>query len=365
MKKVILISCGGTGGHITPGIALGEEIGDRLSEYEVIYVFSGKKIEEKFLPGLQQNVLVVREIQIRGMRSFFSAFIRAADGLFRVMRLLFRRKVVLIIGFGSATSLVAICAGLLFCKTFIILEQNAVMGRANRLASLLAKRVYISLPLSRQKTGKKIRVTGNPLRKSIRQGVLLNKGEVRKKYGLKKEGLMLLIIGGSQGALALNRALLINLPILIKEISGLQFIHVSGTYLYDELLEAYTKAGVNFLLKSFADDMASLYAMTDLALARAGSGTLFELSCYGIPGILVPYPHARDDHQRINAEQVRAGGGAEILCEDDLKKTETFLRVVKEICLNDEKRKSMSEASKKSLPHEAAMTICEDIRSYL
>lgn len=364
-RKTILISCGGTGGHITPGVALGEAIKNEMSEYDVMYVFSGKKIEKMFISDIKENYVIIKEIKFSGIKDSLRSIIDFFLGVMKIVKVFFEKKIYFVVGFGSATSLIAIISGILFFKPYILLEQNTVMGRANRVASLLAKKIYLSFPLKKRNKASKYLVTGNPMRESLIKGKLLESEKEKRISGLDLNRVTLLIIGGSQGALSLNKAMVLYATDLIKEVPNIQFIHVSGSNGYSELSEVYSKSGVPFILKEFADDMPRLYAMSDIALSRSGASTVFELSYFSIPAVLVPYPYAKDMHQNSNADYVAKSGGVMVFEDEDLKDREKFLKIFKELLLNRNKRQLMAKAINNSLPHDAAMSIVKDMGKFL
>lgn len=359
-----MIACGGTGGHITPGMALGNALKEELPDFEIMYIFSDKKITQSFLKSLKDPYVIVREIQIRGLRNIIQVFARTMGTLIKISMLLFKKKIVLVIGFGSATSFVAVFAGFLFLKPCVVLEQNAVMGRANRIASLLVRRIYLTLPLASGAKSVKYCLTGNPMRQTVSGAISLDKESIRRQLGLSPEGLTLLILGGSQGARSLNQFILSHLDRLLKEIPEIQFIHLSGPHFLEELRAAYKKSGAGFYLASFDPDIGRLYRAADVAMSRAGASTISELSYFGIPTFFVPYPFACDDHQKRNADFLYSKGGAVVVSDEDIE-TDAFFETMKEVLRDREKRKRMSSGMKEALLHQASAEIIRDIKQVI
>ena len=239
------------------------------------------------------------------------------------------------------------------------MEQNARVGMTNRLAARLVGRAYVSFPSTAADFPRDcVRIVGNPVRDVFRQVSLRAKAD---PFGFASRGRHLLVLGGSQGAEALNRAL----PGLLSKagIAG-PIIHQSGVGRADEVEAAYRAAGLRAEVRPFIDDMASTLADAKLVVARAGATTVAELTAVGRPAVLVPYPHAADDHQTVNANRLAESGGAAIVVERDLE-TEEAVQTVAGLWNSRERRDTWRMSPGHSGHPEAALAIVDDLVEWL
>ncbi|HTZ20886.1 MAG TPA: UDP-N-acetylglucosamine--N-acetylmuramyl-(pentapeptide) pyrophosphoryl-undecaprenol N-acetylglucosamine transferase [Opitutaceae bacterium] len=326
-----LISCGGTGGHLSPGIALAEGLVAR--GHAVTLLISHKKVDarliEKYpdlrfvrLPGagFGWNPVALARFVVTQTHGFFFSLrqVRALrpDG---------------IVGFGGFTSASIVVAGALRGVPVVLHEANRVPGRAIRLLGRLAKRVYLppGINLSGVRAGI-VRPMGLPVRREIARRPA---AEARTELGLYPQGRVLAILGGSQGAAALNDWARRELSALAAE--GIQLFCVTGLNKdISETLELPARNGapVRAIFAPFCDRMAALLSAADLVVSRAGAGTLAELGRCGTPAILVPFPHAADDHQRANAAYFAQQGGGVVIEQNFLA---TLRAEVRDVIFND------------------------------
>jgi UDP-N-acetylglucosamine--N-acetylmuramyl-(pentapeptide) pyrophosphoryl-undecaprenol N-acetylglucosamine transferase len=213
-----------------------------------------------------------------------------------------------VLGVGGYASFPAVLAACLLRIPTVIHEQNAYPGLANRWLGRVVSAVALSFqgaevffPRGRAS------VTGNPVRAEIRPGA---PGPARRRWDLSPERFTVLIFGGSQGAHRLNGAALEALPRLLDVRDRIQFLHATGTQDLPQVRAAYAQGGFRARIEPFLEDMGTAYAAADFVIARAGASTIFELAAVGKPALLVPYPHAANDHQRLNAEAMLRAGGA-------------------------------------------------------
>lgn len=326
-----LISCGGTGGHLSPGIALAEGLAEHGHESRLL--ISQKKVDARLIekyPKLRfervpgkgfswSPVQLVRCIisQVRGFR-FCEALVREwqPDG---------------IVAFGSFTSAPLVLAAVLHRIPVALHESNRVPGLAIRLLGRLARRVYlppgIRLPSVR---ASRTRHAGQPVRREFVRHAL---PAARAALGLSVHQKMLLVLGGSQGASALNEWTRAHLSLLASE--GVQVYCVTGLGKDQEgVVELKTKAGepIRAIFQPFSDRVAELLSAADLVVSRAGAGTLAELIRCETPAILVPFPHAADDHQRANAAFFERQGAGVVVEQSQLAHLH---REVLEVLFND------------------------------
>jgi len=312
MKGKVVIAGGGTGGHLFPGIALAEEFIRRKEGWEAIFIGTGRGLEKRVLPQLGFELMTVPAAPLKG-RSWWGK-IRGIGTLLRGVwisrRLLRRIAPRLVIGLGGYVAGSVMFAAYLLGIKRVIQEQNVHPGFTNRMASHFSQRVFLSwaegtrfFPLE------KVRVTGNPLRR----GVLAGRGSKREE-----KGFTLFILGGSQGAAAINRAMIEVLPALegIKKV--LRIIHQTGEEDYRWIKGAYEGKGFGASVHPFINEMAPCYRKAHLVVCRAGATTITELCAWGRASILIPYPYAADDHQRKNAQVLVQHGAGRMILEEEL-----------------------------------------------
>jgi len=216
-------------------------------------------------------------------------------------------------GVGGYASVPTMLAAALSRIPRVIHEQNAIAGLANRALGRLANAVAVSFTDSaRFFPARRTHVTGNPVRAEIVPG---DPRVARRRLGLSPDAFTVLVFGGSQGAHRLNRAILEALPELMHGAASLQFVHATGMRDLADVRRGYDVSGVRARVEAFVEDMALAYQAADFVICRAGAGTVFELAAVGKPALLVPFPHAANDHQRLNAEAVVQAGAAWILLD--------------------------------------------------
>jgi len=304
-----LISCGGTGGHLSPGISLAEGLTAR--GHEVTLLISRKKVDARLIEKYPQ----LKFMRMPGTPFSWSPWklarcaVTQAQAVLFCLRLLALRRPDVIVGFGGFTSAAVILAGRLGRVPVALHESNRVPGLAIRTLGGFATRVY--LPLGVRLGSVRAAATRNlglPVRREIAR---LPRGESRAALGLDPNQKVLAVLGGSQGAAVLNHWTRVNLGALAS--AGIQVYCLTGLDKGEaEILQLRSKTGaeVRAVFVPFCDRMAELLSAADLVLSRAGAGTLAELIHCETPAILVPYPHAADDHQRRNAAFFeRQGGG--------------------------------------------------------
>ena len=312
----ILLTTGGTGGHIFPALAVAEEVRRRNPEAKLLFVGSEYGPEAKFCAraGIDFAGLPVRGFLGRGFRAFGAAA-RMGVAVGRALSLVRRFRPDAVAGFGGYAAFAPMLAARLSGVPCLLHEQNAVAGTSNRLLSRLSAKVCISLPGTQGFPAEKCVLTGNPVRAAITQTAQLREGAVGR--GTKR----LLVLGGSQGAHSLN-ALMPGLLGRLRD-EGVEIRHQCGEKDLDATRAAYAAAGyAPECVSAFIDDMAEAYAWADLALCRAGASTVAELCAAGLPSVLVPFPAAIHDHQTRNAEVVARAGAGRLVQERDFARTD-------------------------------------------
>ncbi len=345
-NPTVMFAGGGTGGHLVPGIAVAEELQRRDSCIECVFVGSERPLERTILTnaGFEQIALPAqppRAMLRRPLRSTLDLY-----GSIRRMRQVFRqRRPHVVIGLGGFASSLPLWFATRHKIPTVLLEQNTVAGRATRLFAKNANTICTSFAETDFHRAKKNRVvvTGNPVRSEIAT-VSTNSGESHRQT--------LLILGGSQGARAVNECVLSLLPDLELELRAWKIVHQTGSHDEQRVRTRYAEFELAATVSAFFPDLSPFYREAELAISRAGATTLSELACAGIPAVLVPYPSAKDDHQRKNA-QFFTDAGAAIVCEQDLESHAWSECVRRLLCESAERAKMRQAMSSLAKPHAA------------
>lgn len=305
MSGPVMIMAGGTGGHIFPGLELARVLRERA--VPVLWLGSDGGLETRLVPaaGIELETLPIAGLRGKGLATLALAPFRLGRALWRAWRLIRRRRPRCVLSLGGFAAGPGGLAAWISRRPLLVHEQNRIPGLTNRVLAQLARRRLCGF--AGAFAAGDCEAVGNPVRREI--AALPAPAERWRERGGR---LRLLVLGGSQGARALNRAL----PVALAA-GGLHFEvrHQCGARFVEEARAAYAEAAVAAEVTAFIDDMAAAYGWADLAVCRAGALTLAELAAAGLGALLVPYPHAVDDHQTRNAEVLVAAGGARCLPE--------------------------------------------------
>lgn len=366
----VVVAGGGTTGHLSPGLAVADEL--RRRHAEVCFIGSGRGPEARIVPVYGYRFYPVRVMgRGAGMLSFRNA---AAAGMLavataRCTALLRRLRADVVLGTGGYVSLPAALAAKALRIPLVLHEQNSVPGLANRVAYRFAARVGVSFPGTEQRLGPTAVLVGNPVRSVLHQfdrAALSSRG--LQEFDLYPDKPTVLVFGGSQGARSLNRAI-IDAYDLWRD-SEVQVVHLCGSSNAAAVtgeLAAKQLPGDRIVHRvvGYTDAMELAYACSDVALCRAGASTVAELAAVGLPAVLVPLPISLDDDQRKNAEAVVEVGGGRLIRDADLE-PRALVETLQSLIANPQELSVMSE-SIKSLhrPHAARdmADIVEDVAS--
>ena len=305
MSRSILIMAGGTGGHIFPGLAVAEEM--RAAGWRVVWMGARGGMEERLVPPHGHEMALIRARAARG-KGLLQKLLLPANLLYSFWesaRHLRRVKPDVVLGLGGYVAFPGGMMASLFNRPLALHEQNAIAGLANRVLAAVADKVMVAFP----ETIKRAEWTGNPVRAAI-AGIPAPEERFRGREG----PLRLLVVGGSLGAQALNEAL----PKALALSKDIRVVHQAGEKHLEALRQNYSAAGVRGELVAFIDDMARRYFEADLVICRAGAVTVAELSAGGMASVLVPFPHAVDDHQTANARFLADQGAAILLPQQEM-----------------------------------------------
>ncbi len=308
-----IIAGGGTGGHLFPGLAIAKEICRRFEKAEILFVTGRRKMELDILngTGFLQSSIDVEGLKGRGWRKGLRTLIKLPLSFFQSFSIIKSFSPDMVIGVGGYSAGPVCMVARLMGVPSAIHEQNSYPGLTNRLLCRVVDRVFISFEESRVHfSGGTLLLTGNPIREEFLTGEKIGAAD--------NKTFTILILGGSQGARAINRAIVATLTVLKERSRVPRVIHQTGETDYREVVEAYGRAGVTGEILPFIEDMDRAYRLADLVISRAGATTVSELAALGKPSILVPYPHAANRHQEANAQMLVRAGGAEMMLQNTL-----------------------------------------------
>jgi UDP-N-acetylglucosamine--N-acetylmuramyl-(pentapeptide) pyrophosphoryl-undecaprenol N-acetylglucosamine transferase len=301
----VLIMAGGTGGHIFPGIAVAQELERR--KVPVIWLGGKTGLETRLVPqhGIALQTLDISGVRGKGVGALLRMPFKLAGAVLAARKLIRRHEPRSALALGGYAAAPGGIAARLLKVPLVVHEQNRIPGKTNRLLAKKATRVLSGF----DGVFPGAEWVGNPVRESIAKIAA-----PEQRYTLRSGALKLLVLGGSQGAQSLNAAL----PEVLRRRGTklpVEVRHQCGEAHFDKARHAYLAAGIDAQVVPFEKDMAGAYAWADLVICRSGALTLAELAAAGAPSILVPFPHAVDDHQTKNAEAMVAAGGALLVAE--------------------------------------------------
>lgn len=360
----LLIAGGGTGGHLFPGMAVAEEFLARDPSNEVLFVGTEHGIEARAVPAAGYRIELITAAGIRG-KGLFSQLKGAAMMLYGYA---LSRKILksfqpdMVLGVGGYASLPMVLAAKGMQTPPYIHEQNAIPGMTNKLLARFADQVFITLEESAKFFPKeKTLLTGNPLRRQILN--MVGRQDPSSIPPLAKGGFevfRLFVFGGSQGAHAINTAMIAALPHLADLSGRLEICHQTGEKDCAEVRAAYGKSGIPSTVQPFISDMAAEYHTADLIICRAGATTIAEVTACGKACLFIPFPHAVDDHQRRNAEALLKKQACFMLLERELSH-ERLAAMIRELINNPETLRKTGEAAFSLARLDAAKIIVDEM----
>ncbi len=345
-KRPVLIMAGGTGGHIFPALAVAKEIMAR--DIPVVWLGTKKGLEAKIIPaeGIPVKWLSVSGIRGKGKLRLLLAPFMLSWAITQALWIMISLRPRAVLGMGGFVTGPGGLAAKLTFRPVCIHEQNAIPGMTNRLLSKIARHVCEAFPQSFGQL-KKTTLTGNPVRAEI---VAIVKPEER--LANRSKPVRLLVLGGSLGAQAINETLPKALALLPQELMP-EVRHQAGARNLEAAVKSYQQAGVNISPVAFIEDMAEAYAWADLILCRAGALTLAEITATGVASILVPYPHAVDDHQTANAKYLTDENAAILLPQPELQ-ADDLAKTLKTFITDRDKLLTMAKAARQlAIPNSA------------
>jgi len=333
----IAVACGGTGGHIFPGLATADELMRR--GHTVTLWLAGKDVENEAVKGWPGNVITVHA---QGLQSGFS--LKSLTTVFKLVRAVGKVKTDMqahrpdiVLAMGSYASVGPVGAAIRLGIPFVMHESNVIPGRAVRLFSRWAEVIAGCFDETHYYLRhRQLILTGMPLRKELIKAASQPRSANRS--------FRLLVMGGSRGARKLNE--LVTEAIIKLQIEGvdLEVTHLTGEQDQTKVEALYKEAGVKARALAFTRDMGECYTQSDFAICRAGAATCAELSTFGLPSLLIPYPHAIHDHQTANARAMEKVGAADTVPEKDLT-IDWLVTYIKQMIKQIDRRKQMADAA--------------------
>lgn len=354
----VLIATGGTGGHIFPALAIGQEL--QIQGHEVLFVGSGRPLDRQVeaQSQLRWRHLKVGRLKGMGLLNKIVALFSIPYACLQALGILIAEKPHCVIGVGgSSTGPMVLMARLVAIKTAIF-ENNRVPGLTNRILAWMVDRIFIALPVTPyfKSLRRKLRRTGNPIRRTV--------VEQFDSAVKDRERFTLLVLGGSQGAHALNQLMIDLIPKIRDIAEKLQIIHITGPADCDWVAKSYAAVPqLKTTVLPFTDELGLYYKQADLVLSRAGASTVADLIYFGRPAVLVPYPFAADQHQEANARYLADAGAALLQLQERLQATE-FADRLRDWLADRRPLEAMAEKARGLAPEKAAQAIikeCEEI----
>jgi UDP-N-acetylglucosamine--N-acetylmuramyl-(pentapeptide) pyrophosphoryl-undecaprenol N-acetylglucosamine transferase len=317
MARHWVIAGGGTGGHVTLALALGEALSRRGDD--LLFIGTARGLEARLVPeaGFRLEVLPSEQVVGRSLWGRVRGAFSILRSVFRARRLIRRFDATAVISVGGYAAMPAVLAARTCGRPLFLVEPNAIPGRVNRLSARFARAVFVGFEETRRHLP--------PGRESVCVGVPLRRALYRAFAGTRKTGkpsvpLRVLVFGGSQGARQLNE----NVPDALARLArgSVEVFHQTGAKDQSSVEARYAELGIPAQVVAFESDMPSRYRWADLAICRAGALTVAELALAGLPSLLVPYPFAADDHQAANARALEAAGAARCIGSRPLERTQ-------------------------------------------
>ena len=349
----LIVTGGGTGGHLFPGIALATAMQRRVTEARVLFIGTQRLMDQKALAGrnFELAALDCGAIKGLGLVAKLKSLLRMPGAVAEARTILKRFEPDLVFGVGGYVTGPVLVAARLLRVPIVIHEQNSVPGLANRLAGMLADRICISLPCRPPFPAARTVLTGNPVRQEI-----LEAGAREKKEQAMST---VLVLGGSQGAHRVNLLMMEAVERLTADGQRLRIIHQTGAADEEIVRTHYSRLGVDAEVAAFVADMAGAYARADLAVSRAGATTLAELAVMGLPALLIPFPYAADNHQVTNGEYYTKSGACRMI-EEAVLSGEILARSISEGLHNKEELHTMAAKMKALAQPDAAERIVDE-----
>lgn len=363
----VIVTGGGSGGHIYPAIAIADKIKEKEPESEILYIGNDIGLEKDIVPqtGYPMELVSAKWLDRRNILKIFDTGFSTMRGIRQAYKIMKKFRPDAVIGTGGFVCVPVMYAGHKYGAKCYLHEQNAFPGVANKTLEKFADKVFLGFPEASHyfHQPEKHIVVGNPVRRRFYD---IDKIAAREKLGISQNDFTVFSFGGSQGAEKINEVAF-ELMEAVNGHDGVSFIFGTGSQYYDEVLEKAKSRGIeirdNIRVKSYINDMESYLGAADLIISRAGALSVAETTVCGKASILIPSPNVTGNHQFFNAKSVADRGGAVLIEEKDLN-PEGLLAEVMRLKNNPEILEKMSRASKACAPLSATELIYSEIKKY-
>ena len=358
----VVVAGGGTGGHLYPAIAIAEALRKRLSDVRFVFFATRRAIDDRIVGQAGYEMIPQALPPLRAAPWHWPGIL---SGLHRSTRTCRSRlqssRPLVVIGTGGWASVPAVCEARRAGVLTVLLNPDAIPGKANRLLANLADVVFVQWSETVERLPRKatVRASGCAIRPEF---ISADRGAGIERFGLDAHLKTLVITGASQGALTINQAVIDNLDYL-RSLSEWQILHLTGEQHYDAVRGAYQDVPIRACVKPFTDHMADALGVADLVIARAGASTLAEITAVGRPSILMPYPYHKDMHQLANAKCLERASAARIVHDaaDRTINGPALRKVLEELGPNGDRLTAMASAARRIGRLRAADEIADDI----
>ena len=353
VQKKIVIAGGGTGGHIYPAIGIAQALQRLDTTVDIVFIGGSDKLESTLVPqhGFRFLPISVAGLPRRLTLQWLPAIWKAVHGLLQSLRYMKELKPDVVIGTGGYVSGPVLLAGLLCKIPIAIQEQNASVGLTNGILARWADVAYLAMESVRENNSfrrtARIEITGNPIRPAI--AAFPRREETYRRFGLRPERKTIFVMGGSQGAHAINEVIVAALPHLIEYADQIQIVHQTGALELEKVQTAYDRTlasheGFLYCVKPFFDTVEEIYSIADVMVCRAGGMTIAEVTACGIPAIFIPLPSQTGNNQVLNAHTV-AEEGAAVVLEQGTFTVEILVKNLTNMILDENTHERMVTAS--------------------
>lgn len=354
MKRIIL-TAGGTGGHIFPALSVAKALREVEKDVDLLWIGTERSREREVCETNNISIMMLNVIGInrRNPISAIAAILKMLLAVLKVYKEFGKNRPDAVIAFGGYVCMPVLLAAKLRKITSFIQEQNSVPGLVNRLMSGNSKKTFLGLPLAQGSSLKgNTLITGNPVRN--REG---DYGAIANTLNLGTDKRTILICGGSQGAASMNRKLVETVKRL--SLDGYQIIWQTGTASHEEIKNS-VKEHKSIWVYETLKDLYPYYSIADILVGRSGASTLAEAALFGLPAIMIPLPWSAEDHQRKNAMLIQEQGWGVVVAQDD-NCSETIYLEAKKILEDDNVREKMGKAALENSPEKAAFKIASEV----
>jgi UDP-N-acetylglucosamine--N-acetylmuramyl-(pentapeptide) pyrophosphoryl-undecaprenol N-acetylglucosamine transferase len=356
----VVVAGGGTGGHLYPGLAVARELLRQHPDARISFAGTARGLEARVVPSEGFEIDLIRSAGLKGksITTRVRGALLVAPSLWDAWRIVSRRRPDVVVGVGGYSSGPVVLIAALRGVPTLVLEQNAVPGLTNRLLSRVVRAAAITYDETRAYFGAKAFVSGNPVRAEFFTGPMARDPAAAGEAGRPPR---LLVLGGSQGAHAVNLAIVAEAAALFAAEPRLQLVHQTGERDRRPVTDEYERIGLTARVEAYLDGVADEMRAADVVVCRAGATTLAELAATGRPAIIVPLPTATDDHQRRNA-RVLAEAGAAIAAEERDLGAGRLAGLVAGLLADPNRRRAMSAAMRTFAQPDAAARIAARVR---